>query len=159
MLMKKEDNAGKYLKLGGSILLGMLSFIAVLLLAMLGLRFFLGLLNTLHWTVYVYLLFIISVPAAIFVTAYLVFYRRTAMHPSAIVKFISRFLFVTAIICWIIFYAIDVYNFAKHGYQDISMYYSFNLLFLFLNIACIFFTGVLQALTSQKEKDWHERVK
>jgi hypothetical protein len=154
-----EDNLSKYLKLSGSILLSFLSFIIVLALVMIGLRFFFGLLGNLSWVVFIYLLFIISVPAAIFVTAYIVFYKRTNSHPSKIVRIISKIFFIIALLAWLIFYVIDIISFAKFGYPEIEKYYSFNLLFLFCNVACIFFVGVLQALTSEKEKDWHDRVK
>lgn len=154
-----EDNLSKYLKLSGSILLSFLSFILLLALLMISLRFFFGLLGNLPWVVFIYLLFIISVPAAIFVTAYLVFYKRTASHPSRTVRIISSFFFIIALIAWLAFYVIDIISFAKYGYPEIEKYYSFNLLFLFCNVSCIFFIGVLQALTGEKEKDWHDRVR
>ncbi|MEO6406909.1 MAG: hypothetical protein ABIY51_15145 [Ferruginibacter sp.] len=154
-----EDNLSKYLKLTGSILLSFFSFIMVLAFIMIGLRFFFGIVGNLSWFVFLYMLFILSVPAAIFVTAFIVFYKRTASHPSKIVRIESRILFIIAFVAWLVVYVMDILKFARYGYEEIEKYYSFNLLFLFCNVFCIFLVGVLQALTTEKEKDWHDRVK
>ena len=154
-----EDSLSKYLKLGGSIMLAFLSFILLLAIFMVSMRLLFGVLDQMSWMNFIFLLFILSVPAAIFITAFIVFYKRTAMHTSGPVRIISRVFFLLALIGWVIIYILDMITFAKHSYAEIFRYYSFNLLYLFISVALIFFTGVLQALTTEKEKDWHDRVR
>ena len=52
-------------------------------------------------------------------------------------------------------YAVE-YRF-KTASEEINRYYSFELFFLAGNVAIIFLIGILQALTTAREKDWMER--
>ena len=51
----------------------------------------------------------------------------------------------------------DVVKFFTTQATDTDKYYSYNLLFLVCNGALIFLIGILQALTTEKEKNWMER--
>jgi K+-transporting ATPase A subunit len=66
-------------------------------------------------------------------------------------------LFAVGILIWIVLLVIDFVNFFKNGYQDIGKYFSYQLLPLTSNVAVVFLTGVMQALTTAKEKDWMEK--
>ena len=100
---------------------------------------------------------IVSIPAAIFTTAYTIFFIRTKRHPSAVVRIISWILFSIGICLSIVVLALDlVAFFHRHG-ADIGFYRSFSTLFLAGNIASLFLIAILQAFTTRKEKDWMEK--
>ncbi len=152
-----EDRFAKYLRLFGSIFFSFIGFIVGIILVMLCFRVFFGLLSYVPWITYVYMIFIILFPAALFIPVYVVYFKRTASHPSTVVRFISYIIFSAAIAAWLIFVVMDAIIFFKHAYNAIGMYHSYNMIFLALNVACIFLVGVMQALSSEKEKDWMER--
>ena len=102
--------------------------------------------------------FIILVPAALFIPAYIVYFRRTSSHPRKIVKAVSYLVFSIAIGAWAVFLVMDMTVFFKHAYTTIGMYKSYDMVFLAANVACFFLIGVLQALTTEKEADWMERA-
>ena len=58
---------------------------------------------------------------------------------------------------WIGLLVLDFINFLKNGYPDIDKYFSYQILVLSSSVAVIFFIGILQALTTAKEKDWMEK--
>jgi uncharacterized membrane protein len=102
---------------------------------------------------------VLSIPTIIFSTAYLIFFKRTKMHPTKWVQYISYTLFIAALIyCGIgLFWAIKDYFLLKRS--AISQYHTFTLPYLAGNIALLFIVGILQALTTEKEVDWRERKK
>jgi uncharacterized membrane protein len=100
---------------------------------------------------------VLSIPTIIFSTAYLIFFKRTKMHPAKWVQYISYCLFIAALIyCGIgLFWSIKDYFLLKRS--AISQYHTFTLPYLAGNIALLFIVGILQALTTEKEVDWRER--
>ncbi len=72
-----EDRFGKYLRLLGSIFFLVLGFIVAVILLLLTVRLFFGLMSYIPWITYIYMIFIILVPAALFIPAYIVY------HPEA----------------------------------------------------------------------------
>ena len=82
--------------------------------------------------------------------------RRTKFHPSAVVRVISRILFVIGFCLAIFFLVLDIITYF-HKPVDVGEYRSFNLWFLAGNIGGIFLIGIMQAFTTEKEKDWMER--
>ena len=104
----------------------------------------------------VFELLIISVPCAIFTSAYYIFFRRTRFHPSAIVRAISRSLFTIGFCLALVFLVLDIIEYF-HKRIDVGEYRSFNMWFLAGNIAGLFIIAIMQAFTTQKEKDWMER--
>lgn len=152
-----EDSFAKYLRLFGSILLSFLAFIALLALLLLAAKLFFGVLSYIPWVNYLYMILILMFPTALFLTAYFIFAKRTKSHPSKTARTISYSLFAVAIISWIWYFALDLQLFFKYYFNSIDRFHTYNLLFLFLNVACIFFVGVMQALSTEKEKDWMDR--
>ncbi len=153
------DTYGKYIRLFGNIFFTFIGFIVLMILIMLGCRLFFDLLSFLPWTVYIYMLFIITVPAAIFIPVYVVYFRRTKRHPSLAVRYVSYGIFTIALLLWAIAFASDIFDFFKHYSATIASYKSYELYFLAANVAAIFFVGILQALTMTKEVDWMEKYK
>lgn len=101
---------------------------------------------------------VITMPVAIFSTAYVIFFRRTKKHPSTIVRGISYVLFVLALLgCGYTLVKGFIDFFERGGGYNITDYFSFSLLFLAGNIALLFLVALLQAFTTEKEKDWMER--
>lgn len=154
-----EDNFSKLLRLFGTLFLSFIGFFAGLAVIMLGIRFFFGLLSYITWINYVYMIFILAIPAALFITAYIIYFKRTIYHRSAGIRWLSYILFSAALIAWVIFFIWDLITFSRHGYPTIGVYKSYNMIFLFMNVACFFIIGVIQAFTTEKEKDWMERKK
>ncbi len=152
-----DDQFGKYLRLFGSLFFLVIGFIFALILLLIGVRLLFGLMSYIPWFTYVYIIFILLVPSVLFITAYLIYFKRTARHPNKIVKWISYLLFSAALIAWMISLVLDIGIFYKHAYTSIGMYYSYDMIFLIANVACFFLVGVMQAFTTNKEVDWMER--
>ena len=151
-----EDN-GKYLRLFGTLFFSFIGFIAAFVLLMLGIRLVFGMLVYIPWVSYVYLAFILIVPAALFVSGFIIYFRRTRTHPSKTMRGISYFIFSAALLIWGYVFISDMIVFFKHGYQAIEKYKSYEMIFLAANVACFFLVGIMQAFTTEKEKDWMER--
>ncbi|MBK7434368.1 MAG: hypothetical protein IPI66_10995 [Chitinophagaceae bacterium] len=129
--------------------------------ALIGLIFglFYGFSKLVHYsrTDYLIELLIITMPSAVFSTAYIIFYKRTANHPVQAVKWISRFLFAGALcICGLILVT-DIIRFYTLAKQDISDYRSFSIAFMAGNVGLLFLIAIIQAFTTQKETDWIDR--
>ncbi len=100
---------------------------------------------------------IITLAPALFSSVYVIYFKRTKTHPSAIVRIISRIVFIAGVICSIAVLVSDIITyFAKYGI-DISVYRCFSLAYLAGNVAMIFLIGIIQAFTTQKEADWMDR--
>ena len=153
-----EEN-GKYLRLFGTILFSVIGFILALILVFLCLRLFFGLLSYVPWTTYIFILFIISVPATLFISIYLIYFFRTRSHPSKGARWFSYILFAAFFAAWGYFYISDLVIFFKYHYTAISYYMSYDMIFLISNIVCLFLLGMVQALAMKKEPDWLERRK
>ena len=99
----------------------------------------------------------ITLAPALFSSVYLVFFKRTKRHPSAIVRIISIILFLLGIVCSITVLVIDIITFFSKYEIDITAYKCFSLAYLAGNVGMIFLIGIMQAFTTQKEVDWMER--
>lgn len=152
-----EDRYGKYVRLFGTLFFTMIGFILAFTLLLLGIRLIFGLLSFISWSAYIYTLFIMMVPAVLFISIYIIYFKRTAAHPSAFVRYISYGIFSVALIFWVIFFVMDIITFFKHAYTDIEKYNGYDMIFLSANVAAIFLIGVMQAFSAPKEKDWMER--
>ncbi|HSN60232.1 MAG TPA: hypothetical protein VLR49_04825 [Ferruginibacter sp.] len=154
-----EDRFSKYFHLTFNLFFTFLGFILSLLVLMLGLKYMFRLLDYIPWFVYVYMLFIIIVPASLFISIFVIYLKRTVSHPSAGVRAVSNSIFVLALILWAAAFVMDMITFFKNGSREISNYYSYNIFLLTGSVATIFLIGVLQALSTVKEKDWIEKRK
>lgn len=154
---RKANDPGKYVQLMGTIMLSALGFALAMTLVFLLMRLFFEALKFLPWLDYLYVAFIICVPAAIFFTAYLIFFKKSLHLSNTFIKYFSLTLFVIMLTAWLAFFMTDLVSFIRFQYTNISEYYSFNILFLFANVLVIFFVGVMQALAAPPEKDWMER--
>lgn len=152
-----EDQQGKYIQLFGTIFFVFIGFIVSILLLLMGLRLLFGLLNYVPWFTYIYIVFILLVPSALFISVYLIYLKRSKFHPSKAIRIISNSFFILAIACWAFCLGRDMITFFQKGYTDIGRYFSYNMIFLVANVAGIFLIGIIQALTTAKEKDWMER--
>ena len=148
---------GKYIQLFITIFFSIVTGLISIVLFLLLFRLVFGLLTYMPWISFGYMLMILLFPAVLFITVYVIYFRRTGNHPLIWVRTISRSLFVIAILAWLIFLILDLQHFFKTGKQEIAKYLSYNLLFLYLNIVLIIFSGVIQALTMPAEKDWLEK--
>ena len=102
-------------------------------------------------------LFVISLPAAIFSTAYIIFFKRTKKHPSAGVRIFSKTCFVIGLACSLLLLVLDLYAFFRYRGLDIDDFNCYSFVFLAGNIGSLFFIAILQAFTTEKEKDWLEK--
>ena len=154
-----EDQFSKYLRLFGKIFFSALGLVIGLLLSLVVLRYFFGMLDQLSWFSYLFSAFIIFLPGVFFLIVFLLFFKRTLSHPSKGSRLLSYVFFMMAIFAWLYVLFIDTITFFKQAYTDIDKYRSYQLLFLASNVALIFFIGVLQALTTNKETDWMEKYR
>ena len=104
-------------------------------------------------------LMIISIPAAIFTTAYVIFFIRTKRHPSPLIRIISRILFIIGTLVSCTFLVLDIISYFHKQNNDVSNYHCFNIFFLAGNIGGLFLIAIMQAFTTSKEKDWLEKRK
>ncbi|NOT93964.1 hypothetical protein [Ferruginibacter sp.] len=102
-------------------------------------------------------LVVITIPAAVFSSAYYIFSKRTKTHPSAVVRVTSQIVFWVGIGCSIAVLVVSIIDYFKSGYHNITDYISFSLAFLAGNVAALFLIAILQALTTKKEEDWMEK--
>ena len=104
-------------------------------------------------------LVVISLPPAVFATVYYIFFRRTKIHPSAVVKAISQLLFIFGFVYCIVIMGISIIDYFTVKPHDITGYASFTLLFLAGNIGLLFLLAIIQAFTTKKEEDWMAKRK
>lgn len=152
-----EDKYTKYFQLTLRLFFAFLGFAVALVLILLGLKFLFGMLDKIPWFVFMYMLFIILVPATLFISIFLIYFKRTARHPSGLVRAISYTVFATALLFWSGCLVLDIVEFFKKGSREIGNYYSYNIFLLAGSVVLIFLIGVLQALSTEKEKDWMEK--
>lgn len=156
-MIAMEDRFSKYFHLTFNLFFTFLGFILALLLVMVGLKYLLQFLDYIPWFVYLYALFILFVPGALFLSIFTIYFKRTAAHPSNVVRWISYSIFAIALLGWSTFFILDMIAFVKTGSRQIGHYYSYNIFLLAGSVATIFLVGVLQALSTAKEKDWMEK--
>src|SRR4051812_34515620 len=112
-----EDNLSKYLRLFGTIFFSFLGVIVALVLLFLGVRLFFGLLNYIPWFSYVYTIFILLVPACLFMCVFVFYFYRTRTHRSKAVRVVSYTIFTLFLLAWIICLSFDVATFFRQ-HQD-----------------------------------------
>jgi hypothetical protein len=110
-----------------------------------------------HLVDIIFELVVITIPAAVFSSAYYIFSKRTKTHPSAAVRVTSQIVFWVGIGCSVAVLVISIIDYFKSGYHNITDYISFSLAFLAGNVAALFLIAILQALTTKKEEDWMEK--
>ncbi len=152
-----EDTLSKYLRLFGNILLTFIIFLVVLSGLLLILRFVFGMLDHISWFSYLYTVLILLLPVVLFSSVYFIFFKRTKYHPSKAVRGVSYFIFIAAVLSWLVFMVMDIKTYSLRQYSDIGKYNSYNTIYLTANVAVIFLVGIIQALTTAKEKDWMEK--
>ena len=102
---------------------------------------------------------IVSIAPALFSTVCYIFFKRTKKHPVAVVRIISKTLFVIGIAVSVYVLASDMISyFTKHS-VDIYGYKSYSLLYMAGNVAGLFLIAIMQAFTTKKEVDWMDRNK
>ncbi|MEO6583017.1 MAG: hypothetical protein ABIO05_01760 [Ferruginibacter sp.] len=151
------NDASKYIRLFGMLLLTAVSFITGVLLLFFVIKLVFGFLNNLPWFTIVYSVFVLSVPAAIFIGAYTIFFRRLKNQTAKSVKIFSAIIFIAFIVAWLFYYIADLLAFVKTGKVDIVETHSWNLLLIVASIAALFLTGIVHALNSPKENDWLDK--
>jgi hypothetical protein len=147
----------KYIRLFGTIFFTFVGFIVALGLLILGLRTLFGVLDYMPWFSVMFTLFIICVPAVLFITVYFIYIKHTKPHPSKAAKIFSYIIFTIALAAWFYFWVLDIIIFFKHHYTSIVEYHCYNLAFLAANVFIIFLVGIVQALSTKKEVGWMEK--
>ncbi len=100
---------------------------------------------------------IVTIPAALFLTVYLIFFRRTKHHPASWVRYISYAFFAAGTVFSVYVLVKDLVSFFGRYSTDIADYRSYSLVHLAGSIAGLFIIALLQAFTTNKEADWIEK--
>ena len=100
---------------------------------------------------------VVTLAPALFSTVYVIFFKRTGMHPIAAVRIVSKIIFVTGIIISVVVLVTDMIAFFSKFNTNIEGYRCFNLAYLAGNVAILFLIAIIQAFTTGKEVDWMER--
>jgi hypothetical protein len=145
------------LSLFGTWLLAFTVFVVTMFLLFLIMRFIFVPVFETRWFELLFYIAIISAPFVLFEFVYIVFFRRNKKHPAAWVKIISGILFIAGMAFCLYVYILDFISFFNKEYYSITEFKSFDLRFLCINIFGLFAIAILQALTTEKEKDWMER--
>ena len=154
-----DDQFVKYSKLLSAIFLLFIGFLLAFALIILAVRLLFGLFNYIPWASYIYMVFIVAAPALLFISVFSIFFKRTLKHPSAVAKYFSLLVFSIALLLWGYTLYTDMILFSKKFYVDAAKYNSYQFWMLVGSVLTIFFTGMIQALTTEKEKDWLEKRK
>ncbi|MBL0144510.1 MAG: hypothetical protein IPP48_00765 [Chitinophagaceae bacterium] len=151
-----EDKFVKFSKLYIYIFLSVLAFIVSIGLLMAVLYGFSKMVSS-HPVDVAFELIVIALPAVIFSTAYIIFFKRTKFHPSIPVKYISYALFILALAYCAVALVWSIRDYFMLKSSSITEYHTFALLFLAGNVGLLFLIAIIQALTTEKEVDWRER--
>ena len=100
---------------------------------------------------------VVSLAPAIFSAVYVIFFKRTTMHPFATVRVISKAIFVIGIAISIVVLVMDMIAFFSRFNTDITGYYGLSLTYLAGNVAILFLIAIVQAFSTAKEIDWMDR--
>lgn len=152
-----DSQFAKYGKLLSAIFLLFISFLAVFALIILAIRLLFGLFNYIPWASYIYIVFIVAAPALLFLSVFSIYFKRTLKHPSAGARYFSLLVFIVAILLWAAALITDMVTLFKKFYPDAARYNSYQFWMLVGSVLAIFVTGMVQALTTEKEKDWIEK--
>jgi hypothetical protein len=107
----------------------------------------------------IFQLLIICLPPAVFSSAYVIFFKRTKRHPSSVIRICSYILFVIGLACSAFLLTRDIIAFFTMPEYDVADYRCFSIWFLAGNIGALFLIAIVQAFTTNKEKDWIEKAK
>ncbi len=154
-----DDQFVKYSKLLSAIFLLFMGVLLVFALIILAVRLLFGLFDYIPWASYIYMVFIVAAPALLFISVFSIFFKRTLKHPSPVAKYFSLLVFAIALLLWVYTLYTDMVLFSKKYYVDAAKYNSYQFWMLVGSVLAIFFTGLIQALTTEKEKDWLEKRK
>ncbi len=152
--MKEE---AKYIRLFGVIFFSFMAFIAFIAALMMILKYTFRMLDHIPWFSLMFTLFVICVPAVLFITVYFIYIKHTKPHPSKAAKVFSYLIFAIALTAWVYYWLLDFIIFFKHHYNSIGEYNCYNLAFLAANVGAIFLVGIVQALNTNKEVGWIEK--
>lgn len=100
---------------------------------------------------------VVTLAPAILSAVYVIFFKRTAKHPVAVVRVISKFIFIVGILISIVVLVIDMIYFFNRYDTNITGYYGLSLTYLAGNTAMLFLIAIIQAFTTKQEVDWMER--
>jgi hypothetical protein len=154
-----EDQHGKYIRLFGTLFFTFIGFIVALILLLLGLRLVFGVLSYIPWLANIFTLFILCVPAALFISVFIIYFFRSKTHPSLPARIFSYIIFAAALASWGYTWVSDLITFFTHYYMAVGEYMSYNMLFLAANVLSLFFVAMIQGLSTKKEPDWMEKHK
>jgi hypothetical protein len=152
--MRKFDNITGLMV---TLMLSIAAFFGLMALVYLVLKYFAAGLDRLPFFEKSFVFTILSLPAFIFLFAWAVFFKRIKNHSSAAVKMISYIISATAILGTLFFYTKDLLRLFSTWNDAVTSYSVYSHYLIVSNIAALFITAMLQALTLPKEKDWMER--
>jgi len=154
-----RGRVSSFILIFGSIFFSAVGAVLALAIFFLVVRLLFGVLSYLPWITYAYALLILLFPAMLFISVYILYFKRTLRYPVKVVKWISISLFMIALLSWVAVLIYDLMLFFKKGSIEIDPYFSYNRVFLTANVTAIFLTGTMQALSLPAEKDWMEKRK
>ncbi len=151
--MKKNN----YIELTIAIFLSVLAFFLLLIVIYFILKYFIAGVNMIPGVLNAFTFSILSLPAFILFSVYAIFFRRTRLHTSAVVRMISWGLLGLALAAIAIVYTMDCITFFSTGNPEVTDYHCYSRYFMVPGISLLFGIATLQALSTEKEKDWMER--
>lgn len=154
----KATDPEKKVKLLFNLMFAFVGFLVSLVLLFLLMKLVFGLLKYMPWLDYVFAVFMVCVPAVLFVTAFSIFFKRTLSYPIISVRYISLGLLFPAVLGWIFLFFRDILFFFQSQKIDIGNYWSYDKTWLVGSVALIFILGIIQALSLPKEPDWIEKA-
>jgi hypothetical protein len=140
-----------------TLFLSVVGFFGLLALLYFALKYFAAGIDSIPFFEKAFVFVILSLPALILLFAWTVFFKRIKNHSSAAIKMISYIIAGAAILSGLFFYGKDIWRLFTTWNDTVTDYITYSRYFIVGNIAMLFLTAMLQALTLPKEKDWMER--
>lgn len=152
-----EDRFVKYSKLTSLIFLLFIGFlVAIGILFLLGKLLF-SIFENVPWLAHLYMFGIVIAPGTLFITVFIIFFKRTLGYKRPIIRYLCLGIFSVILLLWAWMLVSDVITLVKHHYTDVVKYNSYQFWMLVGSVLTLFATGLLQAAGTEKEKDWLEK--
>lgn len=154
----KAADPEKKVKLFLNMFLAGVAFLLALVLLFFFMKLVFGVLGYMSWLDYVFAVFMVCVPAVLFITAFSIYFVRSKSYPVKSVRWISLPLIGIAAVGWMVLFVRDIIHFFQTHKIDIGHYWSYEKVWLVSSVALIFILGIVQALSLPREPDWMEKA-
>lgn len=154
-----EDRFTKYSKLATLLFLLFLGFLAFIVILFLLGRLAFSIFDHVPWLAHLYMYGIVMAPGLLFITVYSIFFKRTLSYKAKFIRYLCLAIFASIILIWVRSMVLDIITLIHHRFTDAVKYNSYQFWMLVGSVLTLFVTGMVQAMGTDKEKDWLDKHK